>query len=81
MNPEIRIYNKVGDAYGTITDVAYIKDKKNDIEFFLTATILVNENKIFNDDIYESDQIGIPFLAALGRAVLEEIKKDKLLFN
>ena len=49
--------------------------------FFLTATILVNENKIFNDDIYESDQIGIPFLAALGRAVLEELKKDKLLFN
>jgi hypothetical protein len=81
MNPEIRIYNKVGDAYGTITDVAYIKDKKNQIEFFLTATILVNENKIFNDDIYESDQIGIPFLAALGRAVLEELKKDKLLFN
>ena len=81
MNPEIRIYNKVGDAYGTITDVAYIKDKKNEIEFFLTATILVNENKIFNDDIYESDQIGIPFLAALGRAVLEELKKDKLLFN
>ena len=81
MNPEIRIYNKVGDAYGTITDVAYIKDKKNEIEFFLTATILVNENKIFNDDIYESDQIGIPFLAALGRAVLEELKKDKLLFH
>ena len=81
MNPEIRIYNKVGDAYGTITDVAYIKDKKNEIEFFLTATILVNENNIFNDDIYESDQIGIPFLAALGRAVLEELKKDKLLFN
>ena len=81
MTPEIRIYNKVGHAYGTITDVAYIKDKKNEIEFFLTATILVNENKIFNDDIYESDQIGIPFLAALGRAVLEELKKDKLLFN
>ena len=81
MTPEIRIYNKVGDAYGTITDVAYIKDKKNEIEFILTATILVNENKIFNDDIYESDQIGIPFLAALGRAVLEELKKDKLLFH
>ena len=81
MTPEIRIYNKVGDAYGAITDVAYIKDKKNEIEFFLTATILVNENKIFNDDIYESDQIGIPFLAALGRAVLEELKKDKLLFH
>ncbi len=74
MTPEIRIYNKVGYAYGTLTDVAYIKDKKNDLEFFLTATVLVNQNMIFNDDIYEGDQIGIPFLAALGRAVLEELQ-------
>jgi hypothetical protein len=74
MIPEIRIYNKVGYAYGTLTDVAYIRDENNNIEFFLTATILVNENMIFNDDIYEFEQIGIPFLGALGRAVLEEIR-------
>ena len=74
MIPEIRIFNKVGQAYGTLTDVAYIKDEKNKIEFFLTATILVNENMIYNDDIYEYDEIGIPFLAALGRGVHEEMK-------
>ena len=28
MIPEIRIFNKVGQAYGTLTDVAYIKDEK-----------------------------------------------------
>ena len=76
MIPEIRIFNKVGQAYGTLTDVAYIKDEKNKIEFFLTATILVNENMIYNDDFYEYDEIGIPFLAALGRSVHKEIMKS-----
>jgi hypothetical protein len=75
MTPEIRIYNKVGYAYGTLTDVAYVKEASSGIEFFLTATILVNENGIFNDDQYEFEAQGIPFLAALGRAVLEELKK------
>jgi len=63
----IKIYNKVGFAYGTLTDCAYITDTKNDVEFLLTATILVNKNGIFNDDTYEYDAVGIPFLAELGR--------------
>ena len=29
MTDQIRIYNKVGYAYGTLTDVAYIHDKSN----------------------------------------------------
>ena len=53
MNDNIRISNKVGMAYGTLTDVAYVRDKINNIEFMLTATILVNDNHTFNDDIYE----------------------------
>jgi hypothetical protein len=65
----IEIYNKVGFAYGTLTDCAYIRDTENGIEFMLTATILVNENGIFNDDQYEYDETGIPFLASLGREV------------
>lgn len=67
----IKIYNKVGDAYGTLTDCAYIHDTKNDIEFLLTATILVNKNEIFNDNIYEYDEIGLPFLAELGRELYQ----------
>ena len=65
----IKIYNKVGYAYGTLTDCAYIVDSKNKVEFMLTATILVNKDKIFNDNIYEYDDIGIPFLAELGREI------------
>ena len=67
MTPQIRIYNKVGFAYGTLTDVAYVQDKNSNLEFFITATVLVNENQIFNDNIYEFEELGIPFLAALGR--------------
>ena len=70
MNDEIRIYNKVGLAYGTTTDVAYIRDNKG-IEFLLSATILTNENEIFNDNKYEIDDLGIPFLAALGREIYQ----------
>ena len=75
MTPEIRIYNKVGFAYGTLTDVAYVQDKKSSLEFFITATVLVNENQIFNDNIYEFEELGIPFLAELGREVLIELNQ------
>ncbi|MEM9000568.1 MAG: serine hydrolase [Bacteroidota bacterium] len=72
----IKIYNKVGYAYGTLTDCAYIKDEKNMVEFLLTATILVNQNGIFNDNVYEYDDIGVPFLAQLGRELYEyELKR------
>ena len=67
----MEIYNKVGYAYGTLTDCAYIKDTKNKVEFMLTATILVNKDGIFNDDHYEYDEVGIPFLAELGRELYQ----------
>ena len=71
---KIRIYNKVGVAYGSLTDISYIRDYQKKIEFFLSATIYVNQNQIVNDNIYEYDDVGIPFLAELARQVykLEE---------
>lgn len=74
MNDQLRIYNKVGYAYGTLTDIAFIEDKKSGLCFFLSATLLVNQNEIFNDDLYEYEDIGIPFLAALGRQVLDQLR-------
>ena len=66
----IKIYNKVGYAYGTLTDTAYIRDESTGADFILHATILVNENQIFNDDNYQFEEVGIPFLAELGREIL-----------
>lgn len=67
----IRIFNKVGLAYGFVTDNAYIVDFEKKVEFFLSATIYVNENETFNDNVYEYDQIAIPFLGKLGRIIYE----------
>lgn len=73
---QVKIYNKVGFAYGTLTETAYIKDESRNVEFFLSATLLVNKNGIFNDNSYQYETLGIPFLAALGREIYElEIKR------
>lgn len=66
----IEIYNKVGYAFGYLTDCAYIINKKTKKEYIISATIHVNKNRIFNDDNYEYDDIGIPFLAELGRQLV-----------
>ncbi len=66
----IEIRNKVGYAYGYLTDCAYIINKKTAKEYIITATIHVNENGIYNDDTYEYETIGIPFLAELGRQLV-----------
>ncbi len=65
----IKIFNKVGFAYGYLTDVAYIIDTEARIEFMLSATIHVNANQIYNDNIYEYKTIGLPFLKKLGDVI------------
>ena len=77
----IRIFNKVGDAYGFLTDVAYVVDFENNVEFMLSATILCNKDGIFNDDKYDYDEIGFPFMKNLGQAVYEyeRLRKKKYL--
>ncbi|HEX2867065.1 MAG TPA: serine hydrolase [Ignavibacteriales bacterium] len=65
----IRIFNKIGLAYGYLTDNAYIVDFDKKVEFFVTAVIYVNNDEIFNDDKYEYDQTGLPFLKNLGKVI------------
>ena len=75
--PHIRIFNKVGDAYGFLIDAAYIVDYKNNVEFILSAAIQCNSDGIFNDDKYDYDTIGFPFLKNLGRVIYEHELKRK----
>lgn len=62
----IRIYNKMGSAYGHVLDGAYIIDQHNKIAFFLSAIIYTNENEVLNDDTYQTEEIGLPFMQQLG---------------
>jgi hypothetical protein len=73
----IRVFNKVGDAYGHLTDVAYVADYKNKVEFFVSAMIYCNSDGILNDDAYDYDSIGYPFLKNLGRVIYDyELKRN-----
>jgi hypothetical protein len=61
----------VGDAYGFLTDAAYVVDFKNNIEFMLSATILCNSDGIYNDDQYEYETVGFPFMKNLGKVIYD----------
>lgn len=77
-NPNIRIFNKVGDAYGYTIDNMYFVDFENNIEFILSAVIQSNNNQIYNDNTYEYETICLPFLKNLGQMIYDlELKRDK----
>ncbi|HEU4471780.1 MAG TPA: serine hydrolase [Flavisolibacter sp.] len=77
-DPAIRIFNKPGDAYGFLTDVAYIVDLERGVEFFLSATISCNSDEIFNDNRYDYDSVGFPFMKNLGRLIYDhELARKK----
>jgi hypothetical protein len=67
----LRLFNKSGDAYGYLLDNAYIADFEKGIEFMLTAVIYVNEDGILNDDQYDYEKVGLPFMSNLGKTFLE----------
>ena len=74
----IRIFNKVGNAYGQLIDVAYFCDFQNKVEFFVSAAINCNTDGILNDDKYDYDSIGYPFMKNLGEALYQyELKREK----
>ncbi len=78
INPNIRIFNKVGDSYGYDIDNAYIIDFKNKVEFILTAVVQSNEDGIYNDDKYEYKTVCLPFLKNLGKVIYEyELHRPK----
>lgn len=65
----IRSFNKTGWSYGFLTDVAYIVDFKNNVEFMLSGTIYVNSDGILNDDKYDYEEIGYPFFREVGNII------------
>jgi hypothetical protein len=65
----IRIFSKEGDAYGFLTDLAYVVDFDRHVEFMLSCTIYCNQDGVLNDDAYDYDSVGLPFLKALGQVL------------
>lgn len=72
-----RIFNKTGWSYGFLIDGSYFVDFENGIDFLVSAVIYVNEDKILNDDNYETEEIGKPFFAELGEYLYQRELKRK----
>ena len=67
----VRVFNKVGWAYGFLSDASYGADFKNNVEYMLSAVIYVNRDEIMNDDKYEYESVGHPFLYQLGQTIYD----------
>jgi hypothetical protein len=63
----IIITNIVGQSYGFMSDCAHFSDKKNKVEFMLSAVIYANEDEVLSDGKYDYKTVALPFLAELGR--------------
>jgi hypothetical protein len=78
MPPHVRVFNKVGWAYGFLTDASYVADFKNNVEFMLTATAYVNKDGVLNDNRYEYKEMGWPFMYEIGQLIYQhELQRER----
>jgi hypothetical protein len=78
INPNIRIFNKIGDSYGYDIDNAYIVDFKNKVEFIISAVIQSNDDEIYNDNKYEYKTVCLPFMKNLGQVIYQyELQRER----
>jgi hypothetical protein len=77
LDSNVIVMNKVGQFFGYLTDCSYIKDVKNNKDFFVSSVIYVNESEVINGGKYEYTTIGIPFLHRLGQILYNyELKRE-----
>jgi hypothetical protein len=75
----VRVFNKVGWAYGFLTDVSYVADFTNGVEYMLAATLYVNSDEVLNDGRYDYVSKGWPFLYQLGQTIYRyELRRPRL---
>lgn len=78
MPPGIRVFNKVGWAYGFLIDASYVVDFKNNVEFMLASVIYANSDGILNDDKYDLETVAHPFTYQLGQTIYNyELKRKR----
>ena len=76
-NPNLKIYNIVGQSYGFLSDISYFQDTQNNIEFFLSAVIYANSSEVVGNGGYQYETVGFPFLQDLGKTIYKFELNDK----
>jgi hypothetical protein len=70
-----RMWNKIGWAYGFMTDTACVHDLTLDSWYSITATMHVNPGGVIGREDYEYEERARPFFAGLARAVAGLIRE------
>jgi hypothetical protein len=74
--PDMKVYNKVGDAYGHLLDIACFEDLRTGTSFLLSAVLYCNSDGVLNDNRYDYDSLGFPLLKEIGRRVFEYERRE-----
>ena len=65
----VEVTGKIGQAYGFTVENSYLHNTANGRAVFVSAVIYTNSDGVSNDDRYQYDAIGRPFMADLGELV------------
>lgn len=65
----LRIYNKVGIAYGFICDVSFVDDPANDVQYFISAAMLAKKDNVMDNGKYNYNDLGIAVLRKIGAMI------------
>ena len=72
----LKVYSKVGNAYGFVVDTSYVVDSATDRGFFLAAAVYANSDGVVNDDKYDEESVAFPWLADVAEIVARDVWKQ-----
>ena len=75
--PTLKVFNIVGLSYGFASDVSYVVDLENGVEFFLAASIIANENGIIGDGKYNYESLAFPLFGRIFNQIYNYEKNRK----
>ncbi len=73
----LRVYDKIGRAYGFSVENAYVEDRRTGRGFFLAIVVYTNPDGVLNDDRYAYAELAEPFLDDVGEVVARAVFADE----
>lgn len=69
----VRVYDKIGRAYGFTVENAYVEDTRTGRGFFFAMVLYSNPDGVLNDDRYGYAEIAEPFFDDVGEVVARSV--------
>lgn len=66
----LTVYSKIGEAWGYLSECAYIVDRERAVEFVVSGVGYFNRDGVLNDDRYDYESLGHPFFERVGQVLL-----------